>query len=247
MKTRLLLALPLLLLPLAFLGTRSGTLPDAVHALVPTVRTSTGADLPRSLDTWRGLYAEQGQLTREETERLKERRTLAAEALQASVGAGGPAAVDWAIAALRDAKGSRERLLLIGALGRNPSEEAVAALESAYAEQDSFRLQEEALRALGTSAGDGATDVLLDALDAAEDERLRQIAAQSLTGHVEALAPLTALASDPTESMNVRLEAIPAIGAMGTPESRAALEQIAADDGLEARVRQFAARELART
>lgn len=228
-------------------GSPAGTASPGGDAVDRRIPAEVAAALPGTLDAWRGLYGEQGLLSPEETLVLKARRRTAEEALQADIGASGPEGARWAVAAIPAATGSRERLVLLGGLARNPSPEAVAGLQAVYAGEPSLRMREEALRALGQSEGEGATEALVATVEGEADERLRQIAVQSLAGDPAAIPALQALARDPSQPVAVRLEAIPSLGAVGSPEARAALAALAQDPSVEARIRRYAQRALARS
>ncbi len=213
-----------------------------------TVLTRTGGDaeLERAVVELDALYGERrGYLTPEETEALKRQRSAAAEAIAARIGAGDAAVVAATLDRIRTTEASREKLVLIAGLGRNPSAEAVAALGAVYEEAELFRLREEALRALGRSEGPGHAELLVRALGA-DDAGLSQIAAMALYGEAEAVSDLASVASSPYGEINTRLEAVSSLGGVQEEESLAALEQIRDDDGLEPRVRQYAERVIER-
>lgn len=231
---------------------RLASSPAREHSSDPhatTVRRTDPAvtrELGASLDEFEALYTDaRGFMSQADTEALKARRAAASATIVARIGAGGPEIVPAVRDALRATERPRDKLVLIAGLGRNPSAEAVAALEELYAEQDLFRVKEEALRSLGESEGPGHARLLATEMVAAKDERLAQIAAMSLYGDGEATqALIAAVWSD--RPMNVRLEAISSLGGVGTVEARSSLEQIADSGEIEARVAQYAAHVLRR-
>ncbi len=213
-------------------------------ALEPTAEPIT--DLASSIADWRELYGDQPRLTPEETIALRERREAAAEELAARIGASGAEIVPEVRAAIGAAERSREKLVLMGGLGANPSAEAVDALEDVFEVEDLFRLKEEALRQLGNSDGDGHIDLLIEQMLYSEDPALAQIAAAMLHGEAGALEALVKCVHG-AQPVEVRLEAVHSIGGIGTDEARAALEAIAGSGELPERIRLYADKEIQRS
>ena len=199
----------------------------------------------RTVRDWQELYTDRGYLTVEQTLALKEERAAAAEAIAAGIAGGDAAVVADTLQRIRAAEGSREKLVLIAGLGRNPSPDAVNALEAVYGEAGHFRLKEESLRALGASEAEGHTDLLVETMGS-PNAGLSQIAAMALYGEAEAVPALLVVAVDTDSDMNTRLEAVSSIGGVHTADGRAALEKLREDAALEARIRQYAERVLAR-
>ena len=182
---------------------------------------------------------------------LDSRRALLASRLAAetklieTVGGGGEGAVQQVLELYSEANSLKEKLVLIRALGANPSTAACRALEEVASSESVFRLQEEALRALGTSISPEGSESLLRALHTVEDPRLAQVAVQGLFGDVGALGALEALAATDAP-MKVRLEAVYSLGGIQTDDARSTLALLASDTSLEPRLRLFAEQALVR-
>jgi len=199
------------------------------------------------LAAWRALYEQGGVLGHEAAKALVQQRRDAGKALAAELGALGAGGVPEVLAAYNASESSREQLLLVESLGMNDAGEAVSALEElALSEDELFRLQEEAVRALARSEAPGTTDALLDVLAQTDDDRISQIAAQGLYGEEGALDALVDIARDSGDDMNTRLEAIHSVGGMDSTASDDALADLADDEAMEARVTQFAQKTIER-
>ena len=250
-----------------WLGSQRGLLPqdtatptaDTVASSQDAVTTRTGSgdtqtdaasarSVAEGLTAWRALYEGGGVLNHEDAKALIQQRRDAAKALAAELGALGGDGVASVLAAYEESDASREKLLLVESLGLNDSDRAVDALEDlALSEDELFRLQEEAVRALARSEAEGTTDALLDVLANTDDDRISQIAAQGLYGEEAALAALVDIAKDTSDDMNTRLEAIHSVGGMDSQGAGDALTDLAGDEALEARVSQFAQKTIERT
>lgn len=212
----------------------------------PTGHTTPRAGQPvrAEVESLTSLYAtDRGHMDAAARSALKAERARAHDALVRSVAEGGAAVVGPTLEAIRQGA-AREQLVLVEGLGRNPSPEAVAALEVVYGEAGTFRLRESVLTALGGSDAPGHTALLEEVLTS-QDDTLAQVAAMALSGELEAVDALRA-AVDAEAPMAVRLEALSSLGEVGTPEARAEVQAVADDPTKEPRVRQYASHVLAR-
>jgi len=205
------------------------------------------AEVGAALEELERLHGYAGELGWDEAKALVERRRQATDDLVlrlARLGRGGARAISSAYAR---AGGVRARLVLIQALAKVGDDEAAPTLASLLARERAFSLRSEMLRALGArSEADGAArDALVAVLASDGDPRLRFAAVQALSGREEALpALLDRVLHD--ASVDVRKEAIRAIGLIASEAARSALAGIAegpADEALRAQ----ATRELARS
>lgn len=203
------------------------------------------ADLGEEIAGWRKLYEDQPWLTPEKTVELRERRKAAAEELARRIGNSGPEIVPQVHAAIREAPGSREKLVLMDGLGNHASAEAVDALEEVFTEEELARLKQEALRQLGNSGGEGANDLLIDQMLNGDDPAMAQMAAAMLHGEAGALDSLLACVYG-NHAVEIRLEAVHSIGGIGTDEAHAALDGVVSSD-LEDRVKLYAEKEIERS
>ena len=211
-----------------------------------TEAAATAEEVAGILATWRGLHGPVGFLSQAETEALIAEREAAAEALAAAIAELSAAELEGVLAELRAAERSRDKLVMIEGLGRNPSTTALSILEEVYLGEDSYTLKRHVLRALGDSPAEGRHELLTEQMWDAGDERLQQLSAQALYGETVAVDALAeALGSD--LPIKVRLEAVHSLGATGTEDARQALEGVIADEGSEPRMRAFARKELERS
>ena len=202
-------------------------------------------DAEQALDHWRSLFTPRGTLSLEDTKALVAERDAAAEALAAKIGALPPDAIPDVVSWL-DGASTRDRLVAIDGLGRNPSADAVSALEAMYDDDEGYTNRANILRALGDSPAPGHVDLLVEQVWAAEDERLSQTAAMMLRGEASATASLTD-ALDSSLPINTRLEAVSSLGAVGTAAAQVALEDLSANPDVPARMRVYAEQELVRS
>jgi hypothetical protein len=220
-----------------------------------TTRTSAASEarlaatlefVEQTLATWQGLHDKKGKLSLAETKALIAERDATAEALADAVGRLPADDIGAVHQAWRDAEHVRDQLVLVEGLGRSAHAEAVDALEDIYDEGEGYTNRSHVLRSLGDSPAAGHNDLLAEQMSEASDERLSQLAAQALYGEAEASGTLAAAVGSDLP-IKTRLEAIHSLGATGTAEAKAALEGMASDDTLEARVRAFASKELERS
>jgi len=199
-----------------------------------------------AMEKWRDLF-EQTALGSDEANALVDaRRQAKAQAVQ-RLAQGGDDVVPQVLEAYRQTERSREKLVLIEGLGAGGGPAALDALTGLVATEDRFRLREQALRGVGVSDLPQAEDALVDAMLGADDQRLQQIAAQALYGRAGSLDALSGAVLDTGLPMNVRLEAVHGIGGMGSTSALQALQHIASEPTLEARVRVYAEREIVRS
>lgn len=213
---------------------------------IGSVGQASGFALNPALALWQDHHRPIGYLSQEDTEALIAKREAAAEALATLIGGMSPGDLDAVLRAIQTTDRTRDKLVMIEGLRRNPSAEALSVLEELYRDEGGYTLQSNILRALGDSESPGHTDLLTEQMWSADDERLQQLAAQALYGEPDAVSTLTQ-AIDSELPMKVRLEAIHSLGATGTGEAQQALEEIADSEDTEQRIRAYADQELVRS
>lgn len=217
-----------------------------------TTRVSSGsapladvAQLDRDLAVWRDLFTPKGRLSVEETRALVAERDAAAEALAATIGALSAAELEGVLDRFDESK-TRDKLVLIDGLGRNADEEAVSILEELYETEEGYTVRSNVLKALGDSAAPEHTNLLVDQMWNAQDERLSQTAAMMLRGEMGATGDLAA-ALDSDLPMNTRLEAVSSLGAVGSADAEQALQDIVEGEDTHPRLKAYAEKELERS
>lgn len=215
----------------------------AGHPEAAVLPPLSGAELDDALVAWRQLYATRPWLDEEATAKLKAERAAAAEAIAAGIGNAPPGSLGAVLDRWRGAE-AREQLLLIDGVGRNPSSEAVSALESMYATCSSRRVCEDVLSALGNNEGDGNVDLLVQVLNG-EDSRAAQVAAMALYGEAAAETALIE-AIYGAQTIEVRLEAVHSLAGVASESAVTALSAASTSEALEPRVQVYAAKEVER-
>lgn len=191
-----------------------------------TVATPDMVAMDRSLRHWKTVTTPPDPKERQYALRpaASQQRAIAARALTRTVARMPAADIGAVRRAYRRARGTRDKLLIIGGLGQNAAPEAVTLLEEIYERADDHSVRSGVLRALGRSSAAGRQALLIAEMSSG-DSRLQLLAIQGLYGDAASIDALKAVACG-DRPVEIRLEAIRSLSAVHAPEARDALEAL---------------------
>jgi HEAT repeat protein len=221
-----------------------GQPPTALPVLKGAVDPAKKAAAAAALEDLKKQYGYAGALSWDDAKALIAQRQQETKALEDRLAALGPGGARAITAAYNETDDMRGKLLLIHALGGIQDGEAAAALQELLTGESSYSLQREIVVALGQRQDAASVELLMGILAGSADPQVRFAAAQALSGKGQALSLLADRVGVET-SLDVRMELIRAIGAIGNDAARSALVRIA-QGPLDANVRQAAIQELGR-
>jgi len=199
----------------------------------------------KTLTELRELYGYAGALDTEAARALIAKRRAATDVLVRRLVAYGAAGVNPTIDAYASAETGREKLLLIEALGANPSTAAAEGLSGLLAGESAFSYRRAMVEALGESLAPNADGILAGIATTADDPRTRTAAIKSLAAGPDATAALMARV-DADPDVDVRIAALTRLSELGGDGAEAALGRVAGQPEAGTRVRAAAIVGLAR-
>jgi len=194
-----------------------------------------------------GIFGFAGELNYEQAKALSTQRMAQVQALIEQLKALGPGGARAMLDVYKENPGTRESLAMIEALAYIDDPEAIKVLAQLYDSDSKYSLLREIVGSMGHRPEAETVAVLSGILDSQSDERLRAAAVQALSGRPESYDALWTVIRSPSESSDVRAEAIRSMGLIADEKSMTALTQVAAESGYALPLRKSAIQELGRS